>query len=347
MKSAHRTKEYRHSRKGTILVLLACSVLSLRAVAHAQSTAEPKQVLVLYWYNKDYPGNVAFDQYFQATLKSARSDQIEYYPEYLESNRFPGDEQSIALRDYLKRKYENRPIDVVVAVTDAALEFLLKYRSELFPNSPIVYTAIKRLTPGQMSSGPGITGLVPANTHRETLDLALKLQPDTQQVFVVSGTPEHDKRFEVIAREQFQPYEGRLTFNYLTDLSLEELIAKTKNLPQHSIIFYLWQQSHNEQGQRLETYETLAAFAPFASAPIYGMGMGNLGKGIVGGYLGGAEANGAKMGEIVLKVLSGKRPQDIPMENAPASYMFDWRELQRWKISQDNLPPGSVVSFRE
>src|SRR4030095_9654681 len=160
MKSAHRTKEYRHSRKGTILVLLACSVLSLFAVGHTQTTGETKRVLVLYWYNKDYPGNVAFDQTFQTTLKSAGSDQIEYYPEYLESNRFPGDEQSAALRDYLQRKYANRSIDVVVAVTDASLDFLLKYRSDLFPKSPIVSIAIKRLTPEQISAG--ITGIVSA-----------------------------------------------------------------------------------------------------------------------------------------------------------------------------------------
>ncbi|HSE23740.1 MAG TPA: ABC transporter substrate binding protein [Pyrinomonadaceae bacterium] len=302
---------------------------------------------MLYWYNKDYPGNVAFDQYFQAVLKSARTEQIEYYPEYLESNRFPEDEQTIALRDYLERKYANRSIDVVVAVTDQSLDFLLKSRADIFPKSPIVYIAIKRLTPEQLTAGAGITGIVPANTHRETLDLALKLHPDTQQVFVVSGTPEHDKRFEMVAREQFQPYENKLTFNYLTDLPLEELIANTKNLPKHSIIFYLWQQTRNEHGQLLETYETLGAFAPFASAPIYGMGTGNLGKGIVGGYLGGSEANGTKMGEIVLQVLSGKRTQDIPVVNAPASYMFDWRELQRWNISEKSLPPGSIVNFRE
>jgi PAS domain S-box-containing protein len=303
--------------------------------------------LVLYWYNKDYPGNIDFDQSFQTTLKSSGSDQIEYYPEYLESNRFPGDEQSLALRDYLQRKYANRNVDVVVAITDAALGFLLKYRSDLFPQSPIVFLAITRLTPEQVSAGPGMTGIIPANTHRETLDLALRLHPDTQQVFVVSGTLEHDKRFENIARDQFQGYENRLTFNYLTDLSLEELQAKTRTLPKHSIIFYLWQQTRNEQGQLLETYDTLAAFAPFASAPIYGMASGNLGQGIVGGYLAGSEANGTRMAEIVLEVLNGKRPQDIPIKDAPAFFMFDWRELQRWKISEDGLPPGSIVNFRE
>jgi formate hydrogenlyase transcriptional activator len=35
------------------------------------------------------------------------------------------------------------------------------------------------------------------------------------------------------------------------------------------------------------------------------------------------------------------------VENAPAFYMFDHRELRRWNISEDSLPPGSIVNFRE
>ena len=27
--------------------------------------------------------------------------------------------------------------------------------------------------------------------------------------------------------------------------------------------------------------------------------------------------------------------------------MYDWRELQRWNISEARLPPGSIVQFRE
>ena len=27
--------------------------------------------------------------------------------------------------------------------------------------------------------------------------------------------------------------------------------------------------------------------------------------------------------------------------------MFDWRELKRWGISEANLPPGSIIKFRE
>src|SRR5215208_7996713 len=76
-------------------------------LARGEQSASPKRILALYWSGKDYPGNVMFDQSFRAALKSS-SDWIEYYTEYFDSDRFPGEAQSLALRDYLRQKYADR-----------------------------------------------------------------------------------------------------------------------------------------------------------------------------------------------------------------------------------------------
>src|SRR5436190_3967111 len=97
----------------------------LTAAASAQSTA-PKRVLLLYWYSRDWPANTTFEKNFLAVLNSAGPQgSIEYYAEYLESNRFPGDDQEAVLHGYLKQKYATRHIDVVVAGSDMPLQFLL------------------------------------------------------------------------------------------------------------------------------------------------------------------------------------------------------------------------------
>jgi PAS domain S-box-containing protein len=56
---------------------------------------------------------------------------------------------------------------------------------------------------------------------------------------------------------------------------------------------------------------------------------------------------GTRAGEIAARIANGARPHDIPVENAPLAPIFDWRELRRWGISEDLLPPGSVVRFKE
>src|SRR5215813_7294297 len=91
--------------------LLVAVVMSLLLpFARAQQPAVPKRMLVLYWYDKDFPFNARFDRSFQTVLQSEPAGSIEYYPEYLETNRFPGENHSLLLRDYLRQKYADRTI---------------------------------------------------------------------------------------------------------------------------------------------------------------------------------------------------------------------------------------------
>jgi len=320
-------------------------VTLLASVASAQDT--PKKVLVLYWESKDFVGNISFDKGLQAGLFADPSSKVELFSEYLDTTRFPGDKQSELLHDYLREKYANQKIDVVIATPDPALNFLLKYRTDLFADTPIVFVAVERPSPQVLTSGPGLTGIIRANTHRRTLDLALKLHPETKEVFVISGTPEHDKRFETNSREELAGYEKRVRITYLTDLPLNELLNRVKALPQNSLILYVWYRSALETEKSLQTFEVLEKIRQVAAVPIYGMGSRNVGNGIIGGYVQDSERNGLEAAELVRRVLNNTRAQDIPVDSASSVPMFDWRELKRWGISESSLPSGSVVRFKE
>jgi len=313
--------------------------------APAKAASAPKRILALYWYNKDFPSNGPFDRSLQAVLKSAPAGSIEYYTEYLESDRFPGENQSEALRDYLRQKYASRFIDVVVAVSDVPLDFLLKYRDSLFTKTPIVFIAIKRPATNE-TPGPGLTGIVLGGGYKKTLDLALRLHTHTKHVFIISGTLNHDKTYEALCRQELQGLDSGISINYFTDLSVDELIFNTKHLPERSLVLYIWQQSQNE-GRLLESADILAAIAPSTTAPIYGVANWQVGRGVVGGYLRTFEADATRVGEIALRIANGARAQDIPIESAKKAPIFDWGQLQRWGLKESALPPGSVVLYRE
>ena len=347
MKAGRSVPRLRLNLISTAALFLAVVVLLLPSVGLTQPAPAPKRILVLYWYSRDWPGNISFDENFRAVLQSTPAGTVEYYAEYLESNRFPGENQSLLLRDYLRQKYADRPIDVVVTVTDAPLDFLLKYRDELFSQAPIVFVATRHITPEELAAGPGLTGItIHGDEYRNTLDLALRLHPHTEEVFIVSGTLERDKRFETKCREQFQDFEKRVSINYLTDLSPDELIVQTKSLPERSIVLYVFQQSKNEQGKILETADILDMIGRSTPVPIYGLASWQVGRGIVGGFLRTLDANGTRTAQMALQIVNGVRAQDIKVENVPTLPMFDWRELRRWGISEESLPPGSIVRFR-
>lgn len=330
-----------------VSVVLCLLVSNLASVVKGQIPPPTKKVVILYWETKDFPGNVSFDQGFQAGMRSEPTNQWELFSEYLDTTRFPGEHQEELLRDYLREKYAKQKIDVVVASPDRSLEFLLKYRSDLFPNSPIVFVTVSRPSPEVLAAGAGLTGIIRANTYRKTLDLALKLQPETQEVFVVSGTPELDKRFETVARQELAGYDKRFRITYLTDLPMNELLNRVKELPQRSIILYVWQRSAIDSEKTLQTFQVLEKIRQNSSVPIYGMGSRNVGYGLVGGYVQDSERNGLEAAEIVRRIFNGTRVRNIPVDSASSVPTFDWRELKRFGISEGNLPKGSVVLFKE
>ena len=52
--------------------------------------------------------------------------------------------------------------------------------------------------------------------------------------------------------------------------------------------------------------------------------------------------------EVAVRVLNGEKAGDI--KTPPTTFaapIFDWRQMQRWGISESNLPPGSTIYFRE
>jgi hypothetical protein len=85
-----------------------------------------------------------------------------------------------------------------------------------------------------------------------------------------------------------------------------------------------------------------------SSAPVYSFRDVNIGTGIVGGYMSSFEEDGKAVARLGLRILKGEQPEDIPITRAPNFlYMFDWRQLKRWAIAEDRLPPGSIIKFKQ
>src|SRR5262245_36221118 len=123
------------------------------------------------------------DEAIRQVLLSRDDAPVDYFSEYLESDRFPDEQATLAFRDYLQRKYHGHRIDVVIAITDPALQFVLQYRDQLFPGVPIVASASSTLGPDL--SAVGVTGTTWRTADVETIELALSLHRSTQRVFVV------------------------------------------------------------------------------------------------------------------------------------------------------------------
>jgi PAS domain S-box-containing protein len=135
-------------------------------------------------------------------------------------------------------------------------------------------------------------------------------------------------------------------FTYLTDVTIEELRKELAALPPHTIVFFL-NFLLDREGNGYSIPESVSLVAPTSSAPVYVTIQSGFRPGVVGGHMISYEALGNAAAEMGLRILAGESPQNIPPQTVPSVAMFDWRELRRWGIGEQQLPPGSIVRFKE
>jgi hypothetical protein len=114
-------------------------------------------VLVLYSDERLLPANIILDQAIRAAFAVGTNNRVEFYSEFLDVARFPGEEQQ--QRDFFRDKYLERPPDLVIAVSGGALVFLAdtglncspEYRLFIVP-SLVIRIRLTFQTPGSRKS---------------------------------------------------------------------------------------------------------------------------------------------------------------------------------------------------
>lgn len=331
-------------RARVVLALAATLCACTRPVPAEAQALTSRTVLTIHSGAENFPANPILDAGIRDRLLADPDASVDYYTEYLESDLFPGEEASLAFRDYLRRKYQGRAIDVVLAMTDTSLRFILSHRGELFPGVPIVFFGVGGPDETTRNAGGGITGVRIGVAYAETLKLALTLHPSTQRVFVVAVGAE-ERTLESV-RAEFSAFSRQVNITYLTEPTVSLLVSAVRAIPQGSVILYVWQ-SQTEPGFVMYSDEVARLVADAASVPVYGTSDLYIGTGVVGGVTRGTRETGARLGEMARRILAGTRPQDIPIETARVTPVIDWRQVQRWGIDASRLPPGSKIEYRE
>ena len=78
-------------------------------------------------------------------LDQGQADPVTIYSEILDIARFNGAQFEPIVREYLRGKYRDRQIGVIVAHGSAALELALRLRDDLWPGVPIVFALVVSL----------------------------------------------------------------------------------------------------------------------------------------------------------------------------------------------------------
>ena len=326
--------------------ILAIAVLACPCAA-ASAQGLPKRVLILDSFGRDVAPFNAGVATFRTALAREMGEPVDLYEASLDAARFAEPEKEEPLVSFLKSRFEERQLDLVVPVGAPAVRFMARYREALFKDTPVLFMATEpRLIP---------PGLLTANatlvTRRVSLpgfiDDMLRLQPDTRNIAVVFGDSPLERFWVAQARKEFAQYDGKLTFEWLNGLPLEETERRIATLPPHSFIMF-GMLVLDGAGVPFDGNEPLLRLRGVASAPIYGVFGSQLGAGAIGGHLYEEEDLGARAARAGVRILRGAPAGSIPPEIVDSSTpRYDWRELQRWHIPDSRVPAGSIIEFRQ
>lgn len=329
-------------RSTVFLTIMICTASALLQAQVAQRT----KILILYQHDPNAPGVVVFTQPLKAVVREQIPTGVEFYDEYLDLDRFPGPDRSPQLARYYAEKYHDFRPDAIVTEGTRALRFATERLSSLFPGVPIVYGVT--FEPGvDFSALPAnVTGRRQPLPYVSTYSLARALQPDANRVVLVSGAGRQDSLLLTVALREIRPLLKGLTLEVLHDWSYESLMDTLRHTPPRTFVIFS-SFTQDQGGRRFYPADLIASLSRVTSAPVYGIARNWVGNGIVGGAVMQFGDDGLRTGRLLMRVLR-RAPGDPmpPPEVAATPVVVDWRELQRWHLSEDRLPPNTQVLFR-
>ncbi|HET9534408.1 MAG TPA: ATP-binding protein, partial [Mesorhizobium sp.] len=314
--------------------------------AQAAEDGPAKRVLMVHSFGSTAPPFTTHSNAFETTLTQEMGQRVDLDQVSLDMARYAQPDMEEPFVEFLLKRLAKWQPDLVVPVGSPAGRFVAKYRDRLFPQTPVIYTGmdLRTLPPGAFQN---------ATFVGESFDLAglvediLQVAPDTNNIAVVLGASPLERYWTVEFRRAFEPFTNRVSFTWFNDLTFDQMLERVAKLPPRSFIL-IGLLLRDASGVTHNQDDALQRLHAVANAPINGMYKHQLGLGIVGGRLYHAEVQGAESARIAIRILRGEPAVSFPPMIIPAQGpRYDWRELQRWNISADRLPPGSEISFRQ
>ncbi len=327
------------------LWLIVPAMLACLAGCIMPAQAQVKRVLIINPNTHEQPAPAIVTNAVTKRLADALPGKIEVFTEFLDASRFSGQRHERTVSTYLIEKYAALPLDIIIALGPEALRFAIDHRAEISPGKPLVFCCISPATRAAIEMPADASGLVSEFDLAKTMDLATRLQPDARNVIVIAGAAAFDKQWEETARRQLSAYEPRYAIRYLSGLPLDRLLDELGRLPRSTIVIHTSMFADGTGRSFPRPRDIVPQLSAASAAPLYAPYDSYLDRGIVGGHMDTFEGSGIAVADLALEIMAGHRPVVRPTANR--AYRVDWRQLQRWGMSEANLPPGTVVLYKE
>jgi len=271
-----------------------------------------------------------------------KREDLKEYIEFMDTKQFaPTKEYFNNFYNFLKNKYKNKKIDIIVATDDNALNFVREYKNTpLFKNAKVFFSGINNLSLAKVLNKNIYAGVFEKKEPLANYKFAKKIR-DVKTIYVLtdgstSGTAvmkEYKKELKNIKDTKFV---------YLNYKNLDKTIDVLKNADEkRSVIFYLTPFAYRLNGKHINYKKVTFLLSnkfhmPFIVHIDFLAKMKNCN--IVGGKVTDYFYQGKFAGEKVIKYLNGTPMKDLGFTFEASNKMYlNVLNLKKFGIDAYNL----------
>ncbi len=238
-----------------------------------------------------------------------------------------------------------QPYDVIVVGDDAALQFAMDYREELFDGIPIVFEGINNVQYARelASRDPLVTGVVEELSLTKNIELALRLKPDIKRIVAVLD----DSLTGQAERENF--YSAQEAFPDLTFGEINVSECGTADLRTR-----LWQQNEDTMlvfivmtedmsGKKYTNLEAVQTLVKYSKIPVMRMVDSGIEEGLLGGYVVSMRKSGMLAGQMATSIIGGMDPLRISVADSPNLYYINEEAMRQFDLDMGRLPGDTEI----
>jgi hypothetical protein len=200
--------------------------------------AEPRRVLLIHAFGHAYSPWSDMAGSFRAELIKKSPEPVDLYEVSLDTARVVTAQDEGPFVDYIRALLSGRKLDLIVPVGAPAAFFMQRYRSELFPATPMLIVGAdrRRISSAALSENDAAVLLdldLPAY-----LKNILRLRPETKDVAVVVGNTPVERYWTSELHRDFAPLAEQLNIQWFNDLKFDEMLERASTMPPNSSIFW-------------------------------------------------------------------------------------------------------------
>ena len=217
------------------------SILLALLMAFACTTAfgaESKRILLLQSFGRDFKPWREYASTIRTELARQSPWPLDIQDQALVSARSDNEDPEVPFIEYLRALYSKNPPDLIVSLGAPAAQFVQRHREQIFPGTPMVFTAVEQRRIGVPALTEYDTVIAVAHDFPAFFENILRVLPDTKNIMVITGNSPNDQFWEGEIRKELKPFESRTRFIWTGDLSFEEILKRASELPPHSAIYW-------------------------------------------------------------------------------------------------------------